>query len=134
MMSLITVSTNTKVELQNITKSVQDAVNSARIDAGICYLFVPHTTAAIVLADQSDNRIIEDIANQLENIVPPHGHYQHPEGNSPAHIKASLYENSMTLLIQGGGLILGIWQGIFFCEFDGPKTRNVYVKILPDSR
>jgi secondary thiamine-phosphate synthase enzyme len=134
MIRLINVNTNAKVELQNITGAVQDTVRSIRIDSGVCYLFVPHTTAAIILADHSDPSIIGDIANQLEDIVPPQGNYQHAEGNSPAHIKASLCGNSITLPIEGSGLVLGIWQGIFFCEFDGPKARTVYVKIVPDSR
>jgi secondary thiamine-phosphate synthase enzyme len=134
MIRLLTVSTNSKVEFQNITRAVQETVDSIRVESGICYLSIPHTTAAIILADQSDPNIIGDIASQLEVIVPQHGNYQHIEGNSPAHIKASLCGNSAILSIEGSALVLGMWQGIFLCEFDGPKIRNVYVKIVPDSR
>jgi len=130
----LSVRTRSKVEFQNITRAVQEVVDSSRIENGVCYVFVPHTTAAVTLNEQADPSVVEDIAEQLESIVPQHGNYHHSEGNSPAHIKASLFGSSEMVLVDDGRLVLGTWQGIFFCEFDGPRSRSVLVKILPDNR
>jgi secondary thiamine-phosphate synthase enzyme len=117
------------VEFQNITRAVQEVVDSSRIGSGVCYLFVPHTTAAVTLNEQADPSVVEDIIEQLEAIVPQHGGYRHSEGNSPAHIKSSLLGSSAMVLVDDGKLVLGTWQGIFFCEFDGPRSRSLLVKI-----
>jgi len=130
----LSVRTRSKVEFQNITRAVQEVVDSSRIENGVCYVFVPHTTAAVTLNEQADPSVVEDIAEQLESIVPQHGNYHHSEGNSPAHIKASLCGSSEMVMVDDGRLVLGTWQGIFFCEFDGPRSRSVLVKILPDNR
>ena len=130
----LSVRTRSKVEFQNITRAVQEVVDSSRIENGVCYVFVPHTTAAVTLNEQADPSVVEDIAEQLESIVPQQGNYHHSEGNSPAHIKASLFGSSEMVLVDDGRLVLGTWQGIFFCEFDGPRNRSVLVKILPDNR
>jgi secondary thiamine-phosphate synthase enzyme len=130
----LSVRTRSKVEFQNITRAVQEVVDSSRIENGVCYVFVPHTTAAVTLNEQADPSVVEDIAEQLESIVPQQGNYHHSEGNSPAHIKASLVGSSQTVLVDDGRLVLGTWQGIFFCEFDGPRSRSVLVKILSDNR
>ena len=130
----LSVRTRSKVEFQNITRAVQEVVDSSRIENGVCYVFVPHTTAAVTLNEQADPSVVEDIAEQLESIVPQQGNYHHSEGNSPAHIKASLFGSSEMVLVDDGRLVLGTWQGIFFCEFDGPRSRSVLVKILPDNR
>jgi secondary thiamine-phosphate synthase enzyme len=129
----LSVKTRSRVEFQNITRAVQDVVDSSRVEKGICYIFVPHTTAAVILNEQADPSVVEDIIEKLDALVPQHGNYHHSEGNSPAHIKASLFGSSEMILVDGGRLVLGTWQGIFFCEFDGPRTRTVLVKILPDS-
>jgi len=130
----LSVRTRSKVEFQNITRAVQEVVDSSRVESGVCYVFVPHTTAAVTLNEQADPSVVEDIAEQLESIVPQHGNYHHSEGNSPAHIKASLFGSSEMVMVDDGRLVLGTWQGIFFCEFDGPRSRSVLVKILPDNR
>ncbi len=130
----ISVRTRSKVDFQDITPKVQELVESSGIESGVCYVFVPHTTAGITLNEHADPSVAKDIVMQLEAIVPQHNNYRHMEGNAPAHIKASLVGNSKTLLVEGGKLLLGTWQGIFFCEFDGPRNRTVLVKIMPDKR
>jgi secondary thiamine-phosphate synthase enzyme len=107
-------------------------VASSGIESGICYLFVLHTTAAITVNEHADPSVVKDIAAQLDAMVPQHSNYRHAEGNSPAHIKASLLGSSETLLVEGGKLVLGTWQGIFFCEFDGPRNRTLLIKIVPE--
>jgi secondary thiamine-phosphate synthase enzyme len=126
--------TKSRVEFQNITRAVQEAVDSSHIKSGVCYLFVPHTTAAVTINEQADPSVVEDIIRQLDTIVPQHGSYRHSEGNSPAHIKSSLLGSSEIVLVNDGKLILGTWQGIFLCEFDGPRSRSLLVKIVPDNR
>ncbi len=124
--------TRARVEFQDITGNVQDTVNSSGISSGVCHIFVPHTTAAIIVNEHADPSVAKDIASQLEMIVPRKANYRHTEGNADAHIKASLLGNSLTLIIDNGRLVLGTWQGIFLCEFDGPRSRTVIVKIMPD--
>ena len=128
----ISIRTNSRVDFQDITSQVQSVVRDSGVKSGVCHLFVPHTTAGIILNEHADPSVADDIAAQLESMVPYHGKYRHLEGNAPAHIKASLTGDSETLLIEDGRLILGTWQGIFFCEFDGPRNRTVLVKIVPD--
>ncbi len=132
MIHRIGVSTKARVEFKDITEEVQDMVKSSGIESGVCHVFVPHTTAAITVNENADPSVAADITTQLEAIVPRHSDYRHMEGNAPAHIKASLIGNSRTLLIEGGKVVLGTWQGIFFCEFDGPRNRTVLIKIVPD--
>ena len=130
MIHKLSVNTRARVEFQNITRLVQDAVSSGGIKSGVCYVFVPHTTAAITINEQADPDVVEDIIAYLDALVPQHGKYRHTEGNSPAHIKASLLGSSATLMVENGRLVLGTWQGVFFCEFDGPRNRSVLVKVM----
>jgi secondary thiamine-phosphate synthase enzyme len=120
------------VELQDITSEVRNIIEKSGVASGVCHILVPHTTAGIMVNEHADPSVAEDIASQLEEIVPRHRNYRHLEGNSPAHIKASLLGDSRTLFIEDGKLVLGTWQGIFFCEFDGPRSRHVMVKIVAD--
>ena len=120
------------VEFLDITNEVQRVVQSSSIENGVCYIFVPHTTAAVIVNEHADPSVVQDIAAQLDAIIPQHSGYRHREGNSPGHIKASLLGNSETLLIENGKLVLGTWQGIFFCEFDGPRSRNLLIKLVSD--
>ena len=131
-METIIVRTKAKVELQDITQKVQDIVESSGVTNGVCHIFVPHTTAAIAVNEHDDPAVVEDIAAQLDTLAPQHRNYQHAEGNAPGHIKTSLVGTSETLFIENGKTVLGTWQGIFFCEFDGPRTRTVLVKIIAD--
>ena len=124
------IKTRSRVEFQNITRAVQEVVDSSHVESGVCYLFVPHTTAAVTLNEQADPSVVEDIIEQLDAIVPRHGGYRHSEGNSAAHIKSSLLGSSAMVLVDEGRLVLGTWQGIFFCEFDGPRSRSLLVKIV----
>lgn len=128
----IDIKTRSRVDFQDITLKVKDAVESSGIQSGVCYVFVPHTTAGITVNEHADPSVAEDITAQLEAMVPQHNNYRHMEGNAPAHIKASLVGNSETLLVEGGKLVLGTWQGIFLCEFDGPRNRTVLIKVMPD--
>jgi secondary thiamine-phosphate synthase enzyme len=132
MLHRIDIKTGSKVDLQDITPEVKKVVESSGIHSGVCYLFVPHTTAGVLVNEHADPSVAEDIIRQLDTVIPQHQHYSHREGNSPAHIKASLVGNSQTLLIESGRLVLGTWQGIFFCEFDGPRSRSMLIKVIPD--
>ncbi len=124
------VRTSRRTELINITRSVREIVQKTDVKNGICIVFVPHTTAAITINENADPSVRQDILMELNKIVAFEDRYEHMEGNSPAHIKASLLGPSQALLIESGDLILGTWQGIFFCEFDGPRNRKVYVRVM----
>jgi secondary thiamine-phosphate synthase enzyme len=126
------IKTKSRVELQEITDRVRDVVAASGIKSGICHIFVPHTTAGILVNEHADPSVVEDIAAQLEEMVPQNKSYRHLEGNAPAHIKAGLIGDSRTLFIEDGKLVLGTWQGIFFCEFDGPRNRRVLVKLAAE--
>ena len=132
MIHKLDVKTQSQVELQEITDRVRNIVTASGIKNGICRIFVPHTTAGILVNEHADPSVVEDIAAQLEEIVPQNKSYRHLEGNSPAHIKASIIGDSRTLFIEDEKLVLGTWQGIFFCEFDGPRNRSVLVKLTAD--
>jgi secondary thiamine-phosphate synthase enzyme len=130
MIQTFQVRTSKRTELIDITRSVQEAVQKTGLRDGVCILFIPHTTAAITINENADPNVCKDIVMELNKIVPFEDRYQHLEGNSPAHVKASLVGFSQTILLESGKLILGTWQGIFFCEFDGPRNRNVHVQII----
>jgi secondary thiamine-phosphate synthase enzyme len=125
-MQTFQVKTSSRTEMIDITRSVQEAVKKSKVVDGICMIFVPHTTAAVTINENADPSVSHDILMELNKIVPFEDHYRHTEGNSPAHIKASLVGPSLTVLIESGKIILGTWQGIFFCEFDGPKRKSLY--------
>jgi len=132
MIDRVDIKTESRVEFQDITSKVRDIVGESVVQSGVCYLFVPHTTAGVTVNEHADPSVVEDIAAQLETMAPQHGNYRHLEGNAPAHIKASLMGDSETLFIEDGQIVLGTWQGIFFCEFDGPRNRHLLVKIMPE--
>jgi secondary thiamine-phosphate synthase enzyme len=127
------IKTDDRIEFQDITRRVEDIISQSRIKSGICYLFSMHTTAGLTVNENADPDVVSDIIRQLDTMVPQHNRYHHREGNSPAHIKSSLVGDSETLLIEDGRLVLGTWQAIFFCEFDGPRRRTVTVKIVPEA-
>jgi len=112
----------------DITKDVAAAAAGAA--AGVCFVYTPHTTAAVTINENADPDVASDMVKGLDRIVPDDPGYDHAEGNSPAHIKSSLVGCSLTVLVERGRLLLGTWQGIYFCEFDGPRTRKVYVKVI----
>jgi len=131
MIKKLTVKTTAREQLVDITANVQQLVSAENIKDGICYLYVPHTTAGITINENADPSVKEDIVNQLAKIIPYHRQYLHTEGNADAHIKASLVGFSTFVFVEDNRLVLGTWQGIFFCEFDGPRTRTVYVTVTP---
>jgi secondary thiamine-phosphate synthase enzyme len=128
--SSIIVKSSKKTQLIDITTEVSDFVRSSGVISGMCFVYVPHTTAGVTINENADPDVRGDILKGLEAIVPKDLGYEHAEGNSPAHIKASLIGNSVQLLVEDGSLLLGTWQGVYFCEFDGPRTRKVDIKIL----
>ena len=131
-MTLLTVKTSARFEMIDITGRVAAVVRESGIKQGTCHVFVPHTTAAVTINENADPDVPRDILAALDRIVPLSGSYRHAEGNSAAHIKASLFGASVNVLIDDGALLLGTWQSLFLCEFDGPRTRNVLVKVIGD--
>jgi secondary thiamine-phosphate synthase enzyme len=117
----------------DITGQIRDIIGEARIVSGLCYVFVPHTTAAVTINENADPDVPRDIISILDRLIPLHGPYRHGEGNSAAHVKASLMGASETVLIENGQPVLGTWQSVFFCEFDGPRIRKVLVKVIAGS-
>jgi len=130
MKGTFTVKTRSKTEFIEITRDIEEAIRSEGVDDGICMLFVPHTTAAITINESADPSVKSDILMVLNKIVPWKEEYLHLEGNSPAHIKSSIIGASEIVQVEGGRLKLGTWQGVFFCEFDGPRSRKVHVRLL----
>ncbi len=128
-MKQFTVRTNARSEMIDITDRIRILLKESRIKSGVCHVFVPHTTAAVTINENADPDVPLDILMELEKIVPFNDHYRHVEGNSAAHIKASILGASEMVFIENGELVLGTWQSIFFCEFDGPRTRKVIVLI-----
>jgi len=124
------VTTHRRTEFIDITAEVQKAVERTGVRQGICVLFVPHTTAACTVNEHADPDVVRDILSKLGELVPEDDRYRHVEGNADSHIKATLCGASETLLIENGRIVLGTWQGIFFCEFDGPRSRKVWLQVI----
>ncbi len=131
-MNILNIKTNQKEEFLDVTSAIRETVKSVGIKSGICMIYVPHTTAGITINENADPSVKKDILMTLKKSVPDSYPYTHAEGNSPAHVKASLIGPSVGILIENSSLVLGRWQGVFFCEFDGPRNRQFYVKIIPD--
>lgn len=128
------VATRAKHDLVDVTAPVRAALRRAGVKDGILVAYVPHTTAAITVQENVDPDVGSDLLLALENAVPERaarGTYRHAEGNSDAHVKSSLVGSSVTIVVEGGDLLLGRWQGVFFCEFDGPRRRTVHLKVIP---
>lgn len=132
-MTQLDIKTHARDELIDITSSVNNIVINSQIKNGICLVYIPHTTAGVTINENADPSVRSDILMALRNLVPDALPYKHMEGNSPGHVKSSLVGCSASILINNGSLSLGTWQGIFFCEFDGPRNRKAFVKILPSS-
>ena len=128
-MEVLEVKTRSRTEMANITYQVQAVIEQSGITEGTAVVYTPHTTAAITINESADPDVVRDILYETEKIIPFSDNYHHLEGNSAAHIKSSLFGASETLIIENGRLQLGTWQGIFFCEFDGPRRRKVWIKI-----
>ncbi len=128
----IEIRTDTRNQFVDITQRIQDIVGSSGVKEGTIELFVPHTTAAVTINENADPSVKSDILNYLEKLIPEHSGFAHSEGNSDSHIKSSLVGPGLSIFIAEGALVLGTWQGIYFCEFDGPRSRKLIVKVVSD--
>jgi secondary thiamine-phosphate synthase enzyme len=124
------VKTRSQTELIDITASIQEVIQKSGLEEGLCFVFVPHTTAAVTINESADPSVKSDILKVINKVIPWEAGYRHMEGNSPAHIKSTLVGASELIAVEKGRLVLGTWQGVFFCEFDGPRTRKVHVTFL----
>lgn len=134
MLERMKVSTHKRCELVDITKQVQNVITKHKLQEGVLHIFCPHTTAAVTVNENYDPSVQTDISDTLSKLIPHGAGYAHTEGNADAHIKAAMVGSSRTLFIENGKVAFGTWQGIYLCEFDGPRTRNVWLKIVKDSR
>jgi len=124
----ISVKTPSRTCMIDITGKIQESINKQGLISGVCTVFVPHTTAGITINENADPDVVSDILKEVNKVIPFQDGYDHMEGNSAAHIKASLFGFSQQIIVEDGRLMLGTWQGVYFCEFDGPRNRQVYVK------
>ena len=131
MIRKLTVRTGARAEMIDITSMVRTAVRESGVRDGICHVFVPHTTAAVTINENADPDVPRDMLMALDKAIPWQDRYRHREGNSAAHVKSSLVGASETVLVEAGNLVLGTWQSLFVCEFDGPRTRSLLVKVTP---
>ena len=126
----LTVKTHSQTELVDITSEIRDSIRQHGLKNGLCFIYVPHTTAAVTINESADPSVKSDILNVLNQVIPWEAGYRHLEGNSPAHIKSTLVGASETVAVENGNPVLGTWQGVFFCEFDGPRTRKVNINLF----
>jgi secondary thiamine-phosphate synthase enzyme len=129
-MTSFDVTTHVRTELLDITDKVKDAVAQSKVSSGMCFVYVPHTTAAVTVNESYDSDVARDITAALSKLVPHRGGYAHSEGNADAHIKAAMVGSCQAIPVEEGRLAFGRWQGVFFCEFDGPRQRRVHVQVL----
>jgi secondary thiamine-phosphate synthase enzyme len=132
MIRQLRVQTKSRTELLDITQSVQRLVAESGVRSGICYIYVPHTTSAVTINENSDPNVGRDMLKELNKVIPFEDNYGHTEGNSAAHIKSSIIGVSKAVIVEEGRLQLGTWQAVFFCEFDGPRERRIMVKVIKD--
>jgi len=128
-MQSLTIRTQGHTQFVDITRAVQSAVSNTRVKNGTITVFVPHTTAGITINENADPDVVADIGDALERVIPWQAPYKHSEGNAAAHVKASMMGPSVQIIVEEGLLRLGTWQAIYFCEFDGPRSRNVWVQV-----
>jgi secondary thiamine-phosphate synthase enzyme len=131
-MKTLRVKTNRRTQLVDISREVEQAVRESDVKSGVCHVYVPHTTAGVVINEHADPDVASDVEGIFDRLIPYKGPYRHAEGNTDSHMKAILTGTSQSVFIENGKLVLGTWQGIFLCEFDGPRQRTVFVKIAPD--
>jgi secondary thiamine-phosphate synthase enzyme len=130
MLERIEIESSKRIELVDITNQINSVVQKSGVGEGICYLHVPHTTAAVTINENADPDVSHDILEMSGKLIPRDDDYAHLEGNSDAHIKSSMFGTTLSLIIDDGKLVLGRWQCVYFCEFDGPRTRSVYIKTV----
>lgn len=132
MLRYINVRSSQRGEFIDITEKINEVIKEAGILSGICYVYVPHTTAAVTINEGADPSVLRDIQNALTRLIPQEMNYAHREGNADAHIKSSIIGTSQLVIIDDGRLVLGTWQAVYFCEFDGPRHRRVTLKLIAD--
>ena len=132
-MKTLRIKTSRRTQFVDITREVQQIVAESAIQQGLCCVYVPHTTAGVTINEHADPDVASDIEAIFDRLIPHKGPYRHAEGNTDSHMKAILTGTSQTIFIENGKLALGRWQGIFLCEFDGPRTRSVFLKTVPDN-
>lgn len=130
MVKEISILTKSRTEMVLVDQEIKDVVRESGVQEGICLLWVPHTTASVTINENADPAVVRDILYEINKVIPFQDGYQHSEGNSAAHIKSSLFGPSLSLIVTGRKLVLGTWQSIYFCEFDGPRTRRMFVKVV----
>ena len=130
MINTLSVPTSRRTEMVDITGQIQELVRLSGVTEGVCHIFEAHTTAGLTINENADPSVPADMLMVLNKIISEQEAYRHLEGNSPAHVKASLMGAQLTVLVSNGRLLLGTWQGVFLCEFDGPRTRKVHIKIM----
>ncbi|WP_432822334.1 secondary thiamine-phosphate synthase enzyme YjbQ [Trichloromonas sp.] len=126
----IDVTSRRQVEMIDVTGQVREAIRRSAVQTGLAVIFTPHTTAAVTINENADPDVVSDLVMELNKIVPFDDHYRHAEGNSAAHLKSSLVGASETVIVAGGFPVLGTWQGIYFCEFDGPRRRQLHIQVV----
>jgi len=132
-MKTLRIKTARRTQLVDITREVESLVRLSQVTSGVCQVYVPHTTAGVAINEHADPDVVRDIEGIFDRLVPHEGPYRHAEGNTDSHMKAILTGTSQTVLVHSGKLALGTWQGIFLCEFDGPRERTVFVKVVRDA-
>jgi secondary thiamine-phosphate synthase enzyme len=131
-MKTLRIKTSKRTQFVDITREIEQAVRDSGVGSGLCYVYVPHTTAGVVINEHADPDVARDVEGIFDRLVSHEGPYRHAEGNTDSHMKAIITGTSQTVFVENGKLALGTWQGIFLCEFDGPRQRSVYVKIVRD--
>jgi secondary thiamine-phosphate synthase enzyme len=131
-MTTLRIKTSKRTQFVDITREVEHTVHESGVTGGLCCVYVPHTTAGITINEHADPDVARDVEGIFDRLIPHDGPYRHAEGNTDSHMKAILTGTSQTVIIENGKLALGTWQGIFLCEFDGPRQRTVFVKVVPD--
>jgi secondary thiamine-phosphate synthase enzyme len=131
-MKTLRIKTNKRTQFVDITREIEQAVRDSGVGSGLCYVYVPHTTAGVVINEHADPDVARDVEGIFDRLVSHEGPYRHAEGNTDSHMKAIITGTGQTVFVENGKLALGTWQGIFLCEFDGPRQRSVYVKIVRD--
>lgn len=131
-MEMLRVRTERRTQLVDVTGLIERAVKASGVSSGVCYVYVPHTTAGVTINEHADPDVASDLEGVFDRLVPQDGPYRHSEGNSDSHAKATMAGSSQIIFVENGRLALGTWQGVFLCEFDGPRERRVYVKVVKD--
>src|SRR6202023_484239 len=131
-METVRVKTDRRTQLVDVTTEVERVVTASRVASGVCYVFVPHTTAAVTINEHADPDVATDLEGVFDRLVPHAGPYRHAEGNTDSHAKAVMVGTSQVIFVENGKLALGTWQGVFLCEFDGPRERKIWVRVVGD--